>query len=88
MEVMIEPREEMRRDIDFHTGERQGADASLRAMEGIIGDAKSPDSTLGASSAPSDGTGDGALSDLPSEKTVSVAADTSDSVFSVAANSV
>ncbi len=68
--------------------ERQGADASLRAMEGIIGDAKSPDSTLGASSAPSDGTGDGALSDLPSEKTVSVAADTSDSVFSVAANSV
>ena len=57
-------------------------------MEAIIGDAKSPDSTLGASSAPSDGTGDGALSDLPSEKTVSVAADTSDSVFSVAANSV
>ena len=41
-------------------------------MEGIIGDAKSPDSTLGASSAPSDGS-DGAPSELPSEKTASVA---------------
>ena len=62
--------------------ERQGAAASLRAMEGIVGDAKSPDTTL------SDGTGDGALSELPSEKTVSVAADTSSLDFSVAANSV
>jgi len=49
--------------------ERQGADASLRAMEGIIGDAKSPDTTLEMSS---DGS-DGAPSELPSEKTASVA---------------
>ena len=62
--------------------ERQGAAASLRAMEGLVGDAKSPDTTL------SDATGDGALSELPSEKTVSVAADTSSLDFSVAANSV
>ena len=62
--------------------ERRGAAASLRAMEGIVGDAKSPDTTL------SDATGDGALSELPSEKTVSVAADTSSLDFSVAANSV
>ena len=38
-------------------------------MEGIIGDAKSPDTTLEMSS---DGS-DGAPSELPSEKTASVA---------------
>ena len=40
----------MRRDIDFLHAATRGRPPW--AMEGIIGDAKSPDSTLGASSAP------------------------------------